>query len=120
MWEVLGDIPEIQPAPTFYLELRKKIARSNNHRLIPKLQQVFKLLPARVVMTALALVGLVIGAYAGNFLFGEGLISFNGPQPRSSQLGVTLTAVRTLDPMPPGTLANGYVRMASYPGSVRE
>ena len=115
-WEVLGDVPEIDPAPTFYLELRKKIAGLNDRRFISRLRQVFQFLPSPLATTALVLAGLVIGTYAGNFFFQESLISHQGYQSDYSRLDVSLAAVRTFDPIPPGTLAHGYVRMASYSG----
>ena len=118
-WEVLGDVPEIHPAPTFYLELRKKIAGLNDRRLIARLRQVFQFLPSPLAMAALVVAGLVIGTYAGNFLFQQGLISLQGRQSNYSQLDVSLASIKTFNAIPPGTLAHGYVRMASYPGGAR-
>ena len=115
-WGVLGDVPEIDPSPAFYLELRKKIAGLNDHHFIPRLRQVFQFLPAPLPMAALVLAGLVIGTYAGNFFFQESLISLKGHQPGYSQLDVSLASMRTFDSIPPGTLAHGYVRMANYEG----
>jgi len=118
-WEMLGDVPEIHPAPTFYLKLRKKIAELNDRHFISRLRQVFQFLPAPLAMATLVLGGLVIGTYAGNFFFQEGLMSPQRHQSRYSQLDVSLAAIRTFDPIPPGTLAHGYVRMVSYSGGAR-
>jgi hypothetical protein len=118
-WEALGDVPEIDPAPTFYLELRKKIAGLNDRRFISRLRQIFQFLPAPLATVTLVLAGLVVGTYAGNFFFQESLISLKSHQPRFSQLDVSLAGIRTFDSVPPGTLAHGYVRMASYQGSAR-
>ncbi len=118
-WEALGEAPEIHPSPTFYLELRKKIAGLNDRRFIPRLRQVFQFLPAPLATATLVLAGLVIGTYAGNFFFQESLISLKGHQPRFSQLDISLAGIRTFDSIPPGTLAHGYVRMASYKGSTQ-
>lgn len=118
-WEVLGEVPEIAPAPAFYPALRRKIAGLNDRRFIPKLRQVFQFLPTPLTTVPLVLAGLVIGAYTGNFFFQESLISLKGHQPRYSQLDVSLVGIRAFDPIPPGTLAHGYVRIASYRGSTR-
>ncbi len=116
-WMVLGDVPNIHSAPTFYLKLRKKIAELNDRHFISRLRQVFQFLPSPLATTALVLAGFVIGTYAGNFFFQEGLISHQGYQSDYSRLDVSLAGIRTFDPIPPGTLAHGYVRMASYKGS---
>jgi len=116
-WEMLGDVPETHPTPGFYLELRKKIAGLNDRPFFPGLRQIFQFLPAPLATATLVLAGLVIGTYAGNFFFQESLISHQGLQPRFSRLDVSLASIRTFDPIPPGTLAHGYVRMASYKGS---
>jgi len=113
-WVVLGEVPEIHPAPTFYPEIRKRISGLNDPHFIPRLRQVFQFFPSPLVMATLVLAGLVIGTYTGNFFFQEGLISSQGHQPGYSRLDVSLAAIRTFDPIPPGTLAHGYVRMANY------
>lgn len=111
-WEMLGDVPEIHPAPTFYVKLREKIAGLNDRRFFPGLRQAFQFFPAHLATITLVLAGLVVGGYAGNFFFQESLISLKGHQPRVSQLDVSLAGIRSFDPIPPGTLAHGYVRMA--------
>jgi anti-sigma factor RsiW len=116
-WMVLGDVPNIHPTPGFYLELRKKIAGLNDRHFIPRLRQVFQSLPAPLATATLVLAGLVVGTYAGTFFFQAGLISLQDHQPGYSRLDVSLASIRTFDPIPPGTLAHGYVRMASYKGS---
>lgn len=118
-WEVLGELPGIHPTPGFYLELRKKISGLNDHRFLPKLRQVFQFLPSPLAMAALLVAGLVLGAYAGTFFFQEGLIDFRRHQPGYSQVDVSLASIRTFDAIPPGTLAHGYMRMASYTGDLR-
>lgn len=118
-WEMLGYVPEIHPAPTFYLKLRKKIAGLNDRRFFPGLRQAFQFFPAHLATITLVLAGLVVGGYTGNFFFQEGLISHQGHQSDYSQLDVSLIGIRTFDAIPPGTLAHGYVRMASYSGGTR-
>jgi len=115
-WKVLGEVPEIYPSPAFYLELRKKIAALNNRRFFPGLRQAFQFFPAHLATITLVLAGLVVGGYTGNFFFQEGLISHQGHQSDYSRLDVSLASIRVFDPIPPGTLAHGYVRMASYKG----
>jgi hypothetical protein len=116
-WEALGEAPEIHPSPGFYLEIRKKIVALNDRRFIPRLRQVFQFLPSPLATATLVLAGLVIGSYVGNFFFQEGLIYPQDRQPGFSQLDASIASIRTFDPIPPGTLAHGYLSMASYQGS---
>ena len=118
MWEAIGELPDIHPTPGFYLELSKKISGLNDRHFIPRLRQVFQFLPSPLTMAALLVAGLVIGIYLGNVFLKEGLISFRRHQPSYSQLYVSLTSIRTFDAIPPGTLAHGYMRMASYTGEL--
>jgi len=110
-WEVLGDVPEINPAPTFYPELRKKISGLNDRRLIARLRQAFQFLPSPLAMAAYLVIGLLAGAYLANSLTQGPFIS-----PRSTAAVFTprqplLASLRSFDTIAQGTLASGYARM---------
>lgn len=113
-WGLLSDLPDIQPMPGFHLQLRKKISGLGEHQFFPRLRQVFQLLPSPLATVTLALIGLVIGIYLGNVFFEEGLTFFQRRQPSYAQEHVSLASFRTFDTVPPGTLAHGYLKMASY------
>jgi anti-sigma factor RsiW len=114
VWDLLSDLPDIQPMPGFHLQLRKKISGLGEHQFIPRLRQVFQLLPAQLAMVTLLLVGLLTGIYLGNVIFEESLTPFKSRQPGSAQEHVSLASIRTFDAVPPGSLAHGYLRMASH------
>jgi anti-sigma factor RsiW len=114
IWSVLGELPDIQPRPGFYLQVRGKISGLKEHHFIPWLRRVYQLLPSPLAMVTLMLVGLVMGSYLGNVLSEEGLPSLQGRRPSLAQAHVSLASIRTFDPVPPGTLAHGYLTMASY------
>lgn len=114
IWDVLDDLPDIQSAPGFYLKLHKRISGSGEDYSFPRLRQIFQVLPSPLAMVTLLLVGLVMGTYLGNILFEEGLSSFQGRQPGYAQEHVSLASIRSFDTVPPGTLAHGYLTMASY------
>jgi anti-sigma factor RsiW len=114
VWDLLSDFPDIQPMPGFHLRLRKKISGLREHQFIPRLRQVFQLLPSPLATVTLALVGLVTGIYLGNVIFEEGLVFFQRRQPSYAQEHVSLASIRTFDAAPPGSLTHGYLRMASH------
>ena len=114
IWDALDDLPDIQPTPGFYLRLRKKISATDEYRFVPRLRQILQIFPSPLAMVTLLLVGLVMGTYLGNLLFEEGLPSLQGRQNGHAQVHVSLASMRTFDTVPPGTLAHGYLAMASY------
>ena len=108
--EALGELPDIQPAPGFYLEVCKKISGSNDRRLIPRLRQAFQFLPSPLAMAAYLLIGLLAGTYLGNFM-GQGAFSLRQSGVMSATRQPILASLRSFDAIAPGTLASGYVRM---------
>ena len=114
VWDLLSDLPDIQPMPGFHLQLRKKISGLGEHPFIPRLRQVFQLLPSPLATVTLYLVGLVIGIYLGNVIFEEGLVFFQRLQPNYAQEHVSLVSIRTFDAVPPGSLTHGYLRMVNH------
>ena len=114
MWVALADAPEIHPAPTFYLDLRKKIAGLHDRRSFPRLRHALQFLPASLATVVLLVAGLFIGTYLGSFFVRENLISTQSYRARSYQADISLASIRTFDAIPPGTLAHGYMRLTSY------
>ncbi len=112
-WQGLGQLSEIRPGPEFYTALHRKIKLESKHIFLPRLRSVFQLLPTPAAVFALLLIGLLAGTYAGNSLMGDGLWLLPHRDKGYAQ-GVTLASLRAFDPLPPGTLAEGYVRMANY------
>jgi anti-sigma factor RsiW len=114
IWQVLGELPDIQPALGFHLQVRGKISGLKEANFIPRLRHVFKLLPSPLAMATLLLVGLVMGTYLGRLLFEEGFSSFQRIQPSYAQEHVSLASIRSFDAVPPGTLAHGYLTVTSH------
>ena len=114
IWDALGELSDIQPRPEFNLKLRKRISGADEKRFVPRLRPILQILPSPLAMVTLLLVGLVMGIYLGNVFFEEGLTLFQGRQPSYAQEHVSLASIRTFDTVPPGTLAHGYLTMASY------
>jgi anti-sigma factor RsiW len=111
-WQSLGDLPDIQPGPAFYLELQQKIDEQGRRIFRSRFRGLFQLVPAPAAALALLLVGILAGAYLGNTLVGNGLWSSKHRQATYTQ-ELTLASLRVFDPVPPNTLGEGYVLMAS-------
>jgi anti-sigma factor RsiW len=112
VWQTLGELKEIRPDPWFYQQVVRKIREPRERGLLPTLQHVFRLSRAPVAVSIILIIGLLAGSYLGSILARCDLFPFQR-NPVSDSSGV-LTSMRVFDPAPPGTLAEGYYRMASY------
>jgi anti-sigma factor RsiW len=111
-WRVLEGLPEIQPEPDFYRQVVRKINGSCEPRRFPWLKEVFQLFSPMAACTLLV-IGLLVGTFAGNYLAGSGLISFQSPQAGKISEAIEVVSFQAFDPVPPGTLGDGYLRIVS-------
>ena len=112
IWQTLEGLEEIHPDPWFYSQVLRKIKEPRERGLLPTLQHVFRLSRAPVAVSIILIIGLLAGTYLGSILARCDLFPFQSNAVSDSP-GV-LTSMRVFDPAPPGTLAEGYYRMASY------
>jgi len=112
VWQTLGELKEIQPNPWFYRQVIKKIREPREQSFLPALQHVFRLSRAPVAVSIVLIIGLLAGTYLGSILARCDLFPFQST-PTGDSSGV-LTSMRVFDPAPPGTLAHGYLQIASY------
>jgi anti-sigma factor RsiW len=111
VWQTLGGLEEIHPDPWFYRQVVRK-TKEPRERALPTLQHVFRLFRTPVAVSIILIIGLLAGTYLGSILARCDLFPFQ-TNPVSDSRAV-LTSMRVFDPAPPGTLAEGYFRMASY------
>jgi len=111
VWQTIGELREIRPDPWFYPQLVKKIKEPREGGSIPRLQWAFRLLPAPAIASILLVVGLLVGTYFGNILARCDFFPF---QTSHSSEETTLTSLQVFDPVPPGTLAHGYLQIVNY------
>ncbi len=111
-WQTLGELEEIHPDPWFYRQIVRKIKEPHKQALLPTLQDVLRLWRTPVAVSVILIIGLLAGTYLGSILARYDLFPFQS-NPAIDSRGV-LTSMRVFDPAPPGTLAEGYYRMASY------
>ena len=113
VWQNLGGLEEIGPDPWFYAQLVRKIKEPPERGLLPTLQHAFQFVGAPVIVSMILIIGLVAGGYLGTNLARRDLLSFQSDLVGDSQ-SAFFASMKAFDPAPPGTFAEGYLRLASY------
>jgi len=113
VWQSLGEFKEILPEPGFYGQLVKKINESNETRSPAGFQWVFQIFSSSWATSTLLIAGILIGTFLGNILAKSDLFPFQQNQAAHSQAAIEVFSLKVFDPIPPGTLADKYMRMAS-------
>jgi anti-sigma factor RsiW len=112
VWQTLGEMEEIRSDPWFYRQLVRKIREPREKGLLPTLRRIFQFLRVPVAVSIILVIGLMAGTYLG-ILARFDLLRFQ-TNPASYSQEAFFTSMRVFDPAPPGTLAEGYLRMVSY------
>jgi anti-sigma factor RsiW len=113
VWQALGGLEEISPSPWFYPQLVRKLKEPPKRGLLPALEHIFQIIGAPAVASIILVIGLMAGSYLGSNLARRGLFPSQSISVSDSQNGF-FASMRVFDPAPPGTFAEGYLRMASY------
>ena len=114
VWQHLGELEGIQPDPWFYRQLVRRIGQPRESGLFPSLQRFFQLLPSPAIASILLVIGILAGAYLGNILAKSGAYPSRYSQTAYSEQMGDIISLRAFDPIPPGTVGDGYLRMVSY------
>jgi anti-sigma factor RsiW len=114
VWQALGDFKEILPEPEFYGQLVKKINYSDETRIPVRFSWFFQIFSSPWATATLLIVGILAGTFLGNILAKSDLFPFQQSQASHSQAAIEAFSLKAFDPIPPGTLADKYMRMASY------
>jgi anti-sigma factor RsiW len=113
-YRMFRSLPEIEPAPGLSRRIVDSATRAQEPFWVRALGEAFRLFPAPAAIVTLAAAGLLIGTMLGNLLT-EG--QFHPSQPFSashSDQALTLTSVRVFDATPPGSFAEGYLKLTAY------
>jgi anti-sigma factor RsiW len=113
IWQTLGELKEIHPDPWFYSQLVIKIREPRERGFLPGLQWVFQGIRTPAIASILLAIGILAGAYLGNILIRCDFLPFQPERPTYSQEAL-FDSLKVFDPVPPGTLAHGYLQMVSY------
>ncbi len=112
-WQNLGDFAEIRPDPWFIPQVLRNIQEATQERRLRGVRHIIRLLKTPAMASILVAIGIVAGTYLGNVLFRCDFLPFEPAQPTYSQQ-VLLDSLEAFDPVPPGSLAYGYLQMANY------
>ena len=114
VWQTLGELGEIRPGPWFYRQLVRKIKEPREQALLQALQRVFQSLRAPAIASIILLIGILAGTYFGNILVRCDFLPFQSNPVSYSQKETLFSSLGVFDPVPAGTLADGYLRLANY------
>jgi anti-sigma factor RsiW len=113
VWQTLKELQEIRPDPWFYSQLVRRVKEPRERVLLPSLQWVFQMLRTPAIASILLAIGILAGTYLGNTLVRCDFLPFQPERPTYSQEAL-FDSLKAFDPVPPGTLAHGYLQMVSY------
>ncbi|TSA47052.1 MAG: hypothetical protein D4R56_02790 [Deltaproteobacteria bacterium] len=120
-WQSLENIPEIQASPGFERRLFERINAVPEPRSRWRflwVSWIYRAYPAPAMAAVLLLVGTVLGGYLGNALVSG--FSSAPVQMQASRAGTDIVSFRVFSAAPPGTLGDGYLRMAHFTEEVRK
>jgi anti-sigma factor RsiW len=113
IWQTLEELKEIHPDPWFYPQVVRRIKEPRERGLLPGLQWVFQGIRTPAIASILLAIGILAGTYLGSILARHDLLPSQNDPLINSQ-GTLFSSLKVFDPAPPGTLAHGYLQMASY------
>ena len=113
VWQTLGGLEEIHPNSWFYRQVVGKIKKPRERGLLPGVQWVFQMLRTSAIASILLAIGILAGTYLGNILARSDFFPFQPERPTYSQEAL-FDSLKAFDPVPPGTLAHGYLQLANY------
>ena len=73
-----------------------------------------RLLPTPAVIVTLAAAGLLVGSMLGNYLIEKQFRPSRAVSTFHSDQALTLASVRAFDSTPPGSFAEGYLKLTTY------
>jgi predicted anti-sigma-YlaC factor YlaD len=113
VWQTLGGLEKIHSDPWFYRQLLRKIREPREQGQLPAVEWAFQIFRAPAIASIILIVGLVAGTYFGNLMVRYDFFPFQPERPTHSQEAL-FDSLKAFDPVPPGTLAHGYLQLANY------
>ncbi len=115
-WQALGDLKEILPDPGFYGQLVEKIKESSETRSALSFRWLFQFFSSPWAASTILVTGILLGTFLGNIIVRSELLPFQQNQTTHSQAANEAFSLKAFDPIPPGTLGDKYMRLASNEG----
>lgn len=113
-YQILRNLPEIVPAPELSWQIVNRTTWVQEPSRVRALGSVFRSLPASAAMAILAAAGLLIGAIMGNFLTERQFHPSRVFSTFHSDQELTFASVQVFDASPPGSFAEGYLKLTAY------
>jgi len=116
LWQSLEKIPDVDVSRNFNRRLSKRINAASEPRSrwrFPWVSWVDQWRPAPAMAFGVVLIGIALGAYMGNLMVGNDsrpVLSQAG----YSQAGTDIHSFKAFAAAPPGSLGDGYLRMAHF------
>jgi anti-sigma factor RsiW len=121
VWQSLEKIPEIEASAGFEGRLVERIDAAYEPRArwsFPWVSWIYRAYPAPAMAAVVLLVGAVLGGYLGNALVSG--FSSAPVQMQASRADTDIVSFRVFSAAPPGTLGDGYLRMAHFTEEYRK
>ena len=113
-YRLLGSLPDIEPVPGSSRRIVDRATRAQGPFWARVFGKAFRLSPVPVATVTLAAVGLLIGTMLGTLLTEEQFHSSSPLLVSFSDQALTLASVRAFDATPPGSFAEGYLKLTAY------
>jgi anti-sigma factor RsiW len=110
VWQTLGELEEIHPDSWFYPQLIRKSKEPREQGLWPNIERFFQLLRTPAIASILLAIGILAGTYLGNILARYDFLPFQSTYSQEA----LFDSLKVFDPVPPGTLAHGYLQIVNY------
>jgi anti-sigma factor RsiW len=120
-WQSLEKIPEIEPSAGFeglLFERINAVPEPRSRWRFPWVSWIDRAYPAPAMAAVLLLVGTVVGGYLGSALVSG--FSSAPAQVQASRAGTDIVSFRAFSAAPPGTLGDGYLRLAHFTEEIRK
>jgi anti-sigma factor RsiW len=113
-YRMLRSLPEIEPASGLSRRILDKATATREPFWVRSRGNAFRLLPAPAAMITLAAAGLLVGTMLGNFLTETQFRPSRTFSAFHSDQALTLASVQVFDATPPGSFAEGYLKLAGH------
>jgi anti-sigma factor RsiW len=113
-YQMLRSLPEIQPAPGLSRRIVDSATQVQEPFWVRSLANVLRMLPAPAAVVALTVAGLLVGTILGNFLTERQFRPSRAFSAFHSDQALTLASVQVFDATPPGSFAEGYLKLTAY------
>lgn len=112
-YEMFRSLPDMEPSPMLSSRIVEKAIRADEPVWVRILGGALRLVPGPAALASLAIVGLLGGVLLGNLLT-DGRYRASPEFTYDSSRTTTLASLAIFDAAPPGSFADGYLKIARF------